>query len=612
MYCAHFGLREKPFSLSPDPRYFFLSQSHREALAHLLYGIEQGEGFIAIIGEVGTGKTTLCRALIQRLGQATEIAFLWNPELSGLDLLRAISHEFGLPSEGRSLGQLQEQLNRFLLEKRREERRVLLVIDEAQNLSDQTLEQIRLLSNLETDRFKLLQIVLLGQPELEVRLGRPELRQLRQRIGVWWRLAPLSQQETGEYVAHRLRIASGGQSAGLFASAALREVYRRSGGIPRLVNAICDRALLVSYAEEAPRVELAAARKAAQERVPKHKPSLSGSLGARRSAVALGVAGFLMAGVVGFFVSAPWKGGQSGWIDVSAIVLPGWLVPRNRAPVQAPALEVPTEVAGVDPVVVAPDPDTSMLGSEPQAASAKALVETMPERAASSAPVFEVINASDLAERLGEFSPGLSYAHALHSLLVDWGEIPPELSVLSISDLLQAIEARGFSIFWVEAGGLKLLEALDHPAILLLGASDGIQRTAFLRHVDPASGQVWLEWADGPPLLISEEELTQVWHGDAFVPWHDFERLPELLSTSADGDPDPHVRWLQRGLTQLGLYTGAISGILDGKTQRAVRSFQNTRGLVTDAQVGPRTKMALYAALEQYGVPRVREGEAPQ
>jgi len=617
MYCAHFGLREKPFSLSPDPRYFFLSESHREALAHLLYGIEQGEGFIAIIGEVGTGKTTLCRALIQRLGQGTEIAFLWNPELSGLDLLRAISHEFALPSEGRSLGQLQEQLNRFLLEKKREERRVLLVIDEAQNLSDQTLEQIRLLSNLETDRFKLLQIVLLGQPELEVRLGRDELRQLRQRIGVWWRLAPLSQQETGEYVAHRLRIASGGQGTQLFASAALREVYRRSGGIPRLVNAICDRALLVSYAEDAPRVELGAARKAARERVVMHKASPWVSPRAKRWAVAIGVAGFLGAGVTGFFVSGPWNGGRAGWDDLAAIPLPAWLVPRDNAPVQVPGSRIPAEVpegeaTGVDPIMSSPGVEkTPGVVSELEAVSAQAPVEAMPESAVPPLPAFEEIDASTLAERLGAFSPGLSYAHTLRSLLLQWGEVPPPLSVLSISDLLQAIEARGFSIFWVEAGQLKLIEALDHPAILLLPASDGIQRTALLSNVDPESRQVWLEWADGPSLRISEEELTKVWHGDAFVPWHDFERLPELLSTAADGAPNPHVRWLQRALTRLGLYAGDISGILDGKTLSAVRTFQNARGLVPDAQVGPRTKMALYAALEQYAVPHL-EGEPSQ
>jgi general secretion pathway protein A len=247
MYTAFFGLREKPFALSPDPRYLFLAESHREALAHLLYGIDEGEGFIAITGEVGTGKTTLCRTLLQRVGAGTEIAFLFNPSLSPAGLVRAINVEFGLRARGRSSVELNDELNRFLLEKNRDGRRVLLIIDEAQNLSIETLEQIRLLSNLETERSKLIQIVLLGQPELEQKLGSPELRQLRQRIGVHWRLDPLTAAETRDYVRHRLRIAAGAERD-LFTERALRHVHRRSGGIPRVVNVLCDRALLAGYA----------------------------------------------------------------------------------------------------------------------------------------------------------------------------------------------------------------------------------------------------------------------------------------------------------------------------------------------------------------------------
>jgi general secretion pathway protein A len=247
MYTEFYGLGEKPFSLTPDPRYLFLSASHREALAHVLYGIEQGEGFIAVTGEVGTGKTTLCWTLLERLGPDTEVAFVFNPMLSGDELLRALSAEFGLPSDGMSRMQLGDQLNRFLLDQRRAGRRVLLIIDEAQNLPAQTLEEIRLLSNLETSTSKLLQILLFGQPELDAKLESRELRQLRQRIGVRWGLQALNRAETREYVRHRLRMASGAQLE-LFSEAALREVHRRSGGVPRLVNLICDRSLLAGYA----------------------------------------------------------------------------------------------------------------------------------------------------------------------------------------------------------------------------------------------------------------------------------------------------------------------------------------------------------------------------
>src|SRR5262245_2978823 len=188
MYTAFYGLREEPVSVPPGPRFLSLSASHCEQLAHVLYGIEQGEGFISVTGEVGTGKTTLCWTLLERLGPDTEVAFLFNPMLSGEELLRAIGTEFGLASEGLSRAQVNEQLNRFLLEQRRAGKRALLIIDEAQNLPPQTLEEIRLLSNLETATSKLIQILLFGQPELDAKLESRELRQLRQRISVRWEI----------------------------------------------------------------------------------------------------------------------------------------------------------------------------------------------------------------------------------------------------------------------------------------------------------------------------------------------------------------------------------------------------------------------------------------
>jgi general secretion pathway protein A len=264
MYTAHYGLREKPFSLTPDPRFLFLSSSHREALAHVLYGIEQGEGFIAVTGEVGTGKTTLCRTLLERLGSETEVAFLFDPLLTPDELLRAVCAEFGLPIAQRSPAELADGLNRFLLDANQRGRRVVLVVDEAQNLPVATLEQIRLLSNLETSTAKLIQILLFGQPELDEMLETPELRQLRQRITVRWRLSSLARGEARDYVRHRVRVAAGGERE-LFTLGALREIERRGRGIPRLVNLLADRALLAGYAEGAPQVDRAQVDRAARE-----------------------------------------------------------------------------------------------------------------------------------------------------------------------------------------------------------------------------------------------------------------------------------------------------------------------------------------------------------
>jgi len=290
MYTAFFGLREKPFSLTPDPHFLYLAAPHREALAHVLYGVEQGEGFIAVTGEVGTGKTTLCRTLLERVGSDTEVAYIFNPSLTGEELLRAINSEFGLVTEGATRAQLSDQITHFLLERKRADRRVLLIIDEAQNLQPSTLEEIRLLSNLETSTSKLIQILLFGQPELDEMLDSNELRQLRQRISVRWSLWPLTADEVSEYVRHRLRIAAGGE-CDLFSERALRALSRRSHGIPRLVNLLADRALLAGYASGtktiAPQLVHQAAREIlkAPERRSSHKRLF---LGAFTAAVLLG------------------------------------------------------------------------------------------------------------------------------------------------------------------------------------------------------------------------------------------------------------------------------------------------------------------------------------
>jgi len=264
MYTAHYGLRERPFNLTPDPRFLFLSTSHREALAHVLYGIDQGEGFIAVTGEVGTGKTTLCRTLIERLAPETEVAYLFNPALDPDELLCAIALELGLPTAGIDRGERSERLNRFLLDANRRGRRVLLIVDEAQNLSTATLEQMRLLSNLETSRSKLIQIVLFGQPELDAKLDSSELRQLRQRISVRCRLGSLSDAEARDYVRHRIRVAAGDERD-LFTPGALREIRRRARGIPRLVNLLADRSLLAGFAEGARQVDGSHVGRAARE-----------------------------------------------------------------------------------------------------------------------------------------------------------------------------------------------------------------------------------------------------------------------------------------------------------------------------------------------------------
>jgi general secretion pathway protein A len=247
VYLDFYGFREPPFSLTPDPRFLFLSERHREALEHLLYGIRERKGFIQITGEVGAGKTTLCRAALERLGPSYRTALILNPVLSSPQLLRTILVELGIEPPGRSDRAVYlEQLNEFLLAQVPLGRDVVLIIDEAQDLSAELLEQVRLLSNLETDRQKLIQIVLLGQPELKAMLDDPQLRQLRQRITVRYHLTPLDRDETELYVNWRMQVA-GGNGRPTFTPWAMRRIHRYAGGVPRLINAVCDTALLAGY-----------------------------------------------------------------------------------------------------------------------------------------------------------------------------------------------------------------------------------------------------------------------------------------------------------------------------------------------------------------------------
>ena len=249
MYEAFFGLRVRPFNLTPNPDFLYLSHTHREVYAHLLYGMQNRAGFIEVTGEVGTGKTTILRTVLNDLDPDVFLAALiFNPKLTAVELLRAVNREFGISDEGESSARLIENLNHFLLEENRAGRVPVLVIDEAQNLSGDVLEQIRLLSNLETETEKLIQIVLAGQPELGQVLSRPELRQLDQRIAVRFHLTPLSDRETRDYIRHRLKIA-GRPDGELFAPGALKRIHRLSGGVPRLINILCDRTRLVGYAE---------------------------------------------------------------------------------------------------------------------------------------------------------------------------------------------------------------------------------------------------------------------------------------------------------------------------------------------------------------------------
>ena len=272
MYEAFFGFREKPFNLTPDPKFLYLSAKHNEAFAHLEFGLKQRGGFMAVTGEVGTGKTTLCRYFLERLDDDTLSAFILYPALGRTELLRSVNKDLGIPIEGESDKELIDSLHEFLLESRREGKNIVLLIDEAQNLSRDVLEQVRLISNLETDTEKLIQIVLVGQPELNDMLAQTDLRQLAQRVTARYHLTPLTRQELRQYIWYRLAVA-GGIGKVDFSAGALRAVHRYSKGIPRLINLACDRALLAAFVLEKNEITASIVRRAVKElEVPDPRP----------------------------------------------------------------------------------------------------------------------------------------------------------------------------------------------------------------------------------------------------------------------------------------------------------------------------------------------------
>ena len=356
MYHPFFGLTEQPFSIAVNPRYLFMSGRHREALAHLLYGVGSGGGFVLLTGEVGTGKTTLNRCLLEQLPTDTDIAIVLNPALSATELLASVCDEFEIsyPSDTQSLKSLTDALHQFLLANHAKGRQTVLMIDEAQHLDFDVLEQIRLLTNLETDEKKLLQIILTGQPELESMLARPELRQLNQRITARYQLTALDAHETQNYIRHRLSISglTGGRS--LFTQSALRRVFKFTGGIPRLINLLCDRAMMGAYGRNEPVVSATIVRQAAQEvfggsaSPAARQPATTRTGTARRVAMFFGVLSAFLAGLlaynvlmservaVGESVSLAERPvtdtvGSANASTVTEAVMPDWLVSRPAA-----------------------------------------------------------------------------------------------------------------------------------------------------------------------------------------------------------------------------------------------------------------------------------------
>jgi general secretion pathway protein A len=538
MYTSFFGLAEKPFAITPDPRYLYLSERHAEALAHLLYGINESGGFIQLTGEVGTGKTTVVRTLLSRVPHHADVAVILNPRVTPVEFLLTICEELGLAiadADRNSVKQMVDALNRRLLNAHAEGRRIIVLVDEAQNLSIDVLEQVRLLTNLETPTQKLLQIILIGQPELRELLDRTDLRQLAQRITGRYHLMPLSREETIGYVRHRLRVA--GATEEIFTPGALLELHRLSLGIPRVINVACDRALLGAYTQETKKITASLVRRAA------------GEVYGRR-----------------FFPT--WLGWVVGCLAIVALagtLFLGWQFWRHQSPVLSASRAIKSAAAAK---VEAPTP---------AAAVPAVSVVTVPP-----APKLASVNALLLANEANTTD-----AAAFRRLLALWGT-----ALADDRDPCGQAAKAGLACL-DQRGSWAQVKTLNRPAILTLTDDRGQRHRVVLSSLDDKTATLNLGEHNE---RVSIDDLSRDWFGDFTVVWKPKTSRTRLLSLGMQGD---EVRWLRRSLNALagGASDPEHADVYDQELAIAVQNFQREHRLNVDGIAGVQTQVVLDTVL---------------
>lgn len=547
MYTRFFGLNEKPFSITPDPRYLFMSERHGEALAHLVYGVTESGGFIQLTGEVGTGKTTLVRTLLlERMPNNADVAVVLNPKITANEFLATICEELGVavPKDKNSAKALTDTLNRHLLSAHAEGRRTILVVDEAQNLAPAVLEQVRMLTNLETAKQKLLQVILIGQPELRELLARNDLRQLAQRITGRYHLEPLSREETAQYIEHRLRVA--GSLVEIFERGAKKEVFRLSQGVPRLVNVICDRALLGAYALESRRVSGKLVKRAARE--------VSGELPRNNLSGLVAVGATL--------------------VVCAVIAASAWYVPQRMN------VEMPLSVQG------AAVPEVADLAAN------EAAVETEPRAAAAPSLSEQLILASDLTNADFAFA-------ALFKL---WGlqyESGPRTACDQAEQMGVACYAQKSS--W---NGLR---QLDRPAILELIDSQGNAHQIVLLATDGERAHLSI---GGVEVTRAVSDVTAIWFGHFTILWRPPGDTPFAMATGQRSDQVLWLRESLSMIDPNYATAAASSDVFDADLEQAVRRFQKDHRLDVDGLVGQQTQIVINSLLADDGTPRLLRSEA--
>ncbi len=541
MYATHFGLKREPFSIAPDPRYLFMSERHREALAHLLYGVGGGGGFVLLTGEIGAGKTTVCRAFLEQIPRRCNVAYIFNPKLTVPELLRSVCEEFGIPgltADGgneTTKGHI-DALNEFLLRTHAVGQNNVLIIDEAQNLAPEVLEQLRLLTNLETSERKLLQIILIGQPELRDILKQPELEQLAQRVIARFHLDALSAKETAQYIKHRLGIA-GRLDSNLFDPAAAARVHQLTGGVPRRINLLCDRALLGAYAQGQHTVGKAVVDQAATEVF--GLETLPKALRQSASGVA----------------TAPWPVWAWALIGVGVLMASAGLLTAGQR--------------------------SDWWGAPPKAAVKPALAPQAAKPLPPPTQASPITVSTRLQLDQTEADTPRNEDQAWQVLSQRWG------IRLEGSDPCAKAERQGLQCF-KSSNGLALIRQLGRPVMLVMSDEQGRAVYGVLTHLGPDWATVAL---GAQSQTVSLTALSMAWRGDFMTLWRSPEGYRQKLTLGSKG---PAVDWLATQLARLRQEPTPPAGQrLDDGMQARLSAFQVSQGIKPDGMAGAMTFMQI-------------------
>ena len=578
VYQDFFGFSEKPFDLTPDPKYLYLSPKHKEVLAHLVYGLQENNGFLKIIGEVGTGKTMICRSFLRELRTDFNIAYIFNPAINELELLQTINSELGLPGKSKSKKKLIDLLNAFLLEERAKGHRVVVIIDEAQDLEPKVMEQLRLLSNLETDTEKLIQIVLIGQPELEKVLAKDGLRQLRQRITIQWELLPLNLEETRGYIQHRLNVALG-KGKVRFSRQAVETVFRYSRGIPRMINVICDRTLLIAYTEGTKKIIPQIVKTAVKDigsLVPLESWADKFWKLVIPSAIAAGIGFFAL----NFFALPEFDNKPQGK-DIAALI--------KEDPID---LSSPGELINYSAASATVAPSSNFPEVVPQPfAVVEAATKPIPSNG-----MLSISDSEKLVTYLSSLTLMESKLEAVKWIFEAWNIAPENLQ--NIEDLEILIE--DYQLLQYEMNGtMKRLQSLNYPALLEI-ALPNAQGTKYLA-LSSIKGDTGV-FGSVDKIEMPLSIINSIWTRKAIVLWKDFENLPESFDLGFKGK---EAVWLQKNLRLLGYFQGREAPLYGPKTIRAVRRLQRNNNIKDDGKFQVDSKMLVYNLLQIYTTPEL-------